>query len=88
MSIYFTLIVESTENANLTVVKTCLPCRWPSRAQVESGMIRNIFLGFFCAGTHYKGKYSEKIPQNKNLRVGLCICVYPSLLTEGCKPPQ
>jgi len=21
---------------NLTVVKTCLPCRWPSRAQVES----------------------------------------------------
>jgi hypothetical protein len=23
---------------NLTIVKTCLPCRWPSRAQVERGL--------------------------------------------------
>jgi len=24
---------------NLTVVKTCLPCRWPSHAQVERGLV-------------------------------------------------
>jgi len=39
LSIYFTLIVESTENATLTVVKTCLPHRWPSGAQVERGLV-------------------------------------------------
>ena len=30
---------------NLTVVKKCLPCRWPSRAQVERGLLSQLVHG-------------------------------------------